>query len=178
ANGCSFTLTWAEADPTQRPSTRTETNIVVSRRIARSPFWHLGRGSWKWIGRYPIPRFRPPLALLHGGGEGLHAPGRLVGGGHGLRTHPAHERDGEGQDREENGEQPEVVGVGEHLRLPHQVLVEHGHRLPLRREGVGAPRREVGRPLLEPRRRLRVPDIDVGRQHRLVPLAAPREEGG
>src|SRR5216683_3328883 len=47
ANGCSFTLTWAEADPTHRPSTRTETNITVSRRIVRSPFGALdvARGS-------------------------------------------------------------------------------------------------------------------------------------
>ena len=65
-------------------------------------------------------------------------------------------------------------GVGEHLRLSHDVVVEHGHRLPLGGEAVRALRGEVGRPLLEPRRRLGVPDIDVGRQHRL----APRRDGG
>ena len=86
--------------------------------------------------------------------------------------HAPHERQEERHDREQDGEQPEVVRVGQHLGLAHHVVVEHGHRAALRGERVGALGQEVARPPGQPLLGRGIPDRDVAHQVVLVELAA------
>jgi hypothetical protein len=82
-----------------------------------------------------------------------------------------------GHRREHHRQEPEVVGVGQELRLRHRLAVEHRDGLALGGEGVAAAGHEVARPLSQAIARRRIPHGDVARERGLVDLAPLGEQG-
>jgi hypothetical protein len=107
--------------------------------------------------------------------------GGLGGGGGrpgGVEADAAHEGKEEGDGEEHDGEEPEVVGVGEQLGLSDGLAVDHAESLALGGERVMAQREEVARPARQALRRLGVARRDVADQDGLVELTALGQERG
>ena len=73
-------------------------------------------------------------------------------------------------------QQPEVVAVGEHLRLHLGLPVDHHHRAPARREGVGPLAHEVIGPVLQAIGHRRIPGVQVADQRRLMNLTPTSQD--
>ena len=79
-----------------------------------------------------------------------------------------HEEDQQHKARVHDGKQAEIIHEREDLGLGLRLPVQHGHRLLARRHGVGSVRLEMLRPQSQALDGLRVSDVHIGDEGRLM----------